>query len=95
MASLIRKRHNDKFKFKAALDAAKGTKTINELAGEYSLHPSQLSQWKRQLLEEGPTVFSTKTTRDQRRQQAEQAELYEQIGRLKMEIEWLKKKANC
>jgi len=87
------KRHSAQFKFRVALDAAKGTKTLNELAGQYALHPSQISQWKSQLLEEGASVFSTATGRQQREQEALQADLYEQIGRLKMELEWLKKKA--
>jgi transposase-like protein len=86
------KRHSAQFKFKVALEAAKGTKTLNELAGEYGLHPSQISEWKTQLLRDGASVFSTTTVRQQKEQGAIQAELYEQIGRLKMELEWLKKK---
>jgi transposase-like protein len=86
------KRHSAQFKFRVALEAAKGTRTLNELAGEYGLHPSQISEWKQQFLTEGPSVFSTHTTRQQREQEALKAELYEQIGRLKMELEWLKKK---
>ena len=87
------KRHSAQFKFKVALEAAKGSRTLNELAAEYGLHPSQISEWKHKLLEEGPAVFNTNTVRQQREQEAFQAELYEQIGRLKMELEWLKKKA--
>jgi transposase-like protein len=87
------KPHSAQFKFKVALEAAKGTRTLNELASEYGLHPSQISDWKQQLLSEGPSVFSTHTARQQREQEALQSELYEQIGRLKMELEWLKKKA--
>jgi transposase-like protein len=87
-----RKRRSAQFKFQVALEAAKGTKTINELAGEYEVHPSQISEWKSQLLKDGASVFSTTTARQQRDQEALQAELYEQIGRLKMELEWLKKK---
>ena len=87
------KRHSAQFKFRVALDAAKGTKTLNELAGQYALHPSQISQWKSQLLKEGASVFSTTTARQEKEQQAVQAELYEQIGRLKMELESLKKKS--
>jgi transposase-like protein len=85
-------RHSAQFKFKVALEAARGTKTLNELASEYKLHPSQISAWKQQLLTEGPNVFGTNTARQQREQEALKAELYEQIGRLKMELEWLKKK---
>ena len=86
------KRHRAQFKFKVALEAAKGTKTLSELASEYGLHPSQISEWKTQLLRDGASVFSTTTARQQKEQEAVQAELYEQIGRLKMELEWLKKK---
>jgi transposase-like protein len=88
------KRHSAQFKFKVALEAAKGTKTLAELASQYGLHPSQISEWKQQLLQDGPNVFSTQTARQQREQEALQGELYEQIGRLKMELEWLKKKVS-
>ena len=88
-----RKRYGVQFKFQVALDEAKGTKTINELATEHSLHPNQISQWKRQLLEAGPSIFSSSEARERRQQEASEAELFEQIGRLKMELEWLKKKA--
>jgi transposase-like protein len=87
------KRHGAEFKFKVALEAAKGTRTLNELAGEFALHPSQISEWKSRLLEEGASIFSTGGVQQQREQAALQAELYEQIGRLKMELEWVKKKA--
>ena len=87
-----RRRHNARFKFKVALEAAKGTKTVNKLASEFELHPSQISEWKHRLLDEGSGVFKTSAGRQQREQEAVQAELYEQIGRLKMELEWLKKK---
>ena len=87
------KRHSAQFKFKVALEAAKGARTLNELASEYGLHPSQISEWKHRLLDEGPSVFSSNAARQQREQEALQTELYEQIGRLRMELEWLKKKA--
>jgi len=86
-----RRRHSAKFKFEVALEAAKGTKTLSELASEYQLHPSQISAWKRDLVESGPDVFSNRRTQREREQAAREAELYEQIGRLKMELEWLKK----
>jgi transposase-like protein len=87
-----RKRRSAGFKFQVALEAAKETKTINQIASEYELHPNQVSLWKKQLLEEGISVFSSTTARQQREQEARETELYEQIGRLKMELEWLKKK---
>ncbi len=88
-----RKRRSTEFKFKVALEAAKGTKTLSELAQEYQLHPSQISEWKRRLLSEGVSVFNTRNARQQREQAALETQLYEQIGRLQMELEWLKKKA--
>ena len=87
-----RRRHNARFKFKVALEAAKGTKTVSQLASEFELHPSQISEWKHRLLDEGAGVFKSSAGRQQREQETVQAELYEQIGRLKMELEWLKKK---
>ncbi len=89
-----RRRHNARFKFKVVLEAAKGTKTVNKLASEFELHPSQISEWKHRLLDEGSDVFKTRSDRQQREHEAIQADLYEQIGRLKMELEWLKKKVS-
>jgi putative transposase len=87
-----RKRYSAQFKFQVALEAVKGLKTVNQLASEHELHPNQVSQWKRQLLEEGATIFDNGATQQQQRDIAQtEAELYEQIGRLKMEVEWLKK----
>jgi putative transposase len=92
--SVQRKRHTAQFKFQIAVEAIKNDQTVNQLASQHGLHPSQISQWKRQLLDEGATVFSTTTTQQLRQQETLQAELYEQIGRLKMDLEWLKKKVN-
>jgi transposase-like protein len=86
-----RKQYHTQFKFKVALEAVKGLKTINQLASEHELHPNQISQWKRQLLEEGATIFGNGSVQQQREAAKTEAELYEQIGRLKMEVEWLKK----
>lgn len=88
-----RRRHSAEFKFKVALEAAKGLRTINEIASEFGLHPNLVSQWKQQLLEGGDTLFRQPGSHSERESEALQAELYEQIGRLKMELEWLKKKA--
>jgi len=87
-----RKRHSAEFKFKVALEAAKGTKTLGELAQEHQLHPSQISEWKQELLAEGVHIFSPGRSRPQREQAVLETQLYEQIGRLKVELEWLKKK---
>lgn len=87
-----RKRRSAKFKFEVALAAVNGTKSVNEIASENGLHPSQVSQWKQQLLVQGAGLFRTGPDRQQREQDSREAALYEQIGRLKMELDWLKKK---
>lgn len=83
-----RRKHSNQFKFKVALEAAQGLQTLNEIASRYNLHPNQVGKWKKQLLEEGPAVFSSNAARQLREQEARETELYEQIGRLKMELEW-------
>jgi putative transposase len=88
-----RRRHSAAFKFQVALEAAKESQTLNELASQFDVHPNQISQWKQLLLEHGASIFSRAGARQQREQEALQAQLYEQIGRLQMELEWLKKKA--
>ena len=87
-----RKKYSGQFKFKIALEAVKGQVTINEIASSNNIHPNQVSTWKKQLLVEGPTVFGQQTAKKLQEQTAREAELFEQIGRLKMELEWLKKK---
>ena len=88
-----RRRFSSEFKFRVALEAAKGLKTLSELSNQYGVHANQISSWKRELLEGGTAVFCSNSARQLREQEALQTELYEQIGRLKMELEWLKKKA--
>jgi putative transposase len=91
-----RRRHSAAFKARVALEAAKQTKTIAELAKAYQVHPVQISQWKKQLLDGVETLFRDGRQREREEGQAIQAELYEKIGRLNMEIEWLKKSvARC
>ena len=87
-----RRQHEAQFKLRVALEAAKGLKTISQIASEYNLHPNLVSSWKKQLMEEGISIFSSDSARRQHNQEMREAELYEQIGRLKMELEWLKKK---
>jgi transposase-like protein len=91
-----RRRHSAAFKARVALEAAKQTKTIAELAKAYPVHPVQISQWKKQLLDGVETIFRDGRQREREEGQAIQAELSEKIGRLNMEIEWLKKSvARC
>ena len=86
-----RKQHTASFKAKVALEAAKQTRTIAELAKAYQVHPVQISQWKKQLLDGAESLFRDGRPRDRDDHEAVQAELYERIGRLNMEVEWLKK----
>ena len=86
-----RRRHEAGYKAKVAIEAVRERKTVSELASQFSLHPSQIQAWKRVLMERAGELFAGPGPA--RRKEAEQAELYEQIGRLKMELEWAKKKA--
>ena len=87
-----RRRYSAAFKFRVALEALEGSKTIRQLSSEHEIHPNQIGAWKRQLLKDGPNVFANNGKPENRGQEAQEAELNEQIGRLKMELEWLKKK---
>jgi transposase-like protein len=78
-----RRQHSPAFKFQVALEASKGLKTTNQLSQEYNIHPNQISTWKKQLKEQGPGLFQRGGNKAQRKQEQEEAELYEQIGRLK------------
>ena len=88
----IRKHHSAAFKAKVALEAAKQAKTLAELSQQFQVHPVQISQWKRQLLDGIEVIFQNGSQRQHRDEEALQAELYQQIGQLKMELEWVKKK---
>jgi transposase-like protein len=91
-----RRRHPAAFKARVALEAAKQTKTVAELAKIHRVHPVQISQWKKQLLDGVEDLFRDGRRRQREESEARQAELYEQIGRLNLEIEWLKKRvARC
>jgi transposase len=90
-----RKVHTAAFKAQVALAALKGDRTVNELAGHYGVHPTLIHAWKKQLLTGAEEVFAGPAGAASAGADAEarQAELFEQIGRLKMELEWLKKKS--
>ncbi len=90
----IRKQHNAAFKAKVALEAVKGEKTVSQLSSKYGVHLNQIGQWKKHLLEELPVLFSDKRKRAEKDRDELEAELYRQIGQLKVELEWLKKKSN-
>ena len=87
-----RKKHTAAFKAQVALAALKGDKTVNELATQHSVHPTLINAWKKQLLQGAEGLFAQGVKPASSAADDVQAELYEQIGRLKMELEWLKKK---
>lgn len=89
----MRKSYPSQFKAKVALEAVKGERSLSELASKYEVHPNQIGQWRKSLLLGLPEVFSEKRQRKEQDGEVEKARLYEEIGRLKMELDWLKKKA--
>jgi len=92
-----RKKHGAGFKARVALEAVKEQRTIAELASQFGVHPTQIGQWKQQLLAGVPDLFSPGRPKSEKDDQELQAELFQQIGKLQMELEWLKKKigAGC
>ena len=90
-----RKQHSPTFKAQVALAALKGDKTVNELASQYAVHPTLIHAWKKQLLAGAEEIFAGPAKPASADAEARQAELFEQIGRLKMELEWLKKKSTA
>ena len=87
-----RRQHGAEFKAKVALEAIKGIKTINELAAEYEVHPTQIARWKNQVISELPGIFSERRKKTAANEEALRDQLYQQIGKLKVELDWLKKK---
>lgn len=87
-----RRQFTAKFKFQVAVAALKGNQTINEVASQYEVHPNQVKQWKGQLQEQGAAIFNEKASKEERAQAEIATTLYEQIGRLQVELAWLKKK---
>jgi transposase len=80
-------------KAKVGLEAIRGIKTINEIAQEYGVHPVQVGQWKKAITEEAKSLFGGKRGPKPLAEHKEPEKLYSEIGRLKMELDWLKKKS--
>ena len=87
-----RKQHSAGFKAKVALEAIRAERTLNELAGQFELHPTQVMQWKKQLVEGATGVFNGHADRNAIQESVLRDRLYQEIGQLKVELDWLKKK---
>lgn len=88
-----RKNYSAEFKAKVALAAIKGDQTINEITSFYEVHPNQVLNWKKQALAAIPDSFSDRRVRREKDDEELKAQLYQQIGQLKVELDWLKKKS--
>jgi len=89
----MRKRYDSKFRAKVALEAVKAEKTLAELSSEFGVHPNQIGRWRKQLLETLPELFSDRRKKKDKDSEELVAELYRQIGQLKVELEWIKNKS--
>ena len=88
-----RKQYSAALKAKIAVEAVKGQRTVQEIASQYGVHPNQVTQWKKQLQESAADVFSNGRVRDGEADEQMKAELYQQVGKLQVELDWLKKKS--
>ena len=88
-----RKSYSTALKAKVALEAIKGQRTVSEIASEFGVHPNLITKWKKQAVEELPGIFSGKMDKVERGNQELESELYRQIGQLKVELDWVKKKS--
>ena len=88
----MRKSYSSDFKAKVALEAVKGDRSLSELSSRYEVHANQIGQWRKALLAGLPDVFSDKRRRQDEDSEQDKARLYEEIGRLKVELDWLKKR---
>lgn len=88
-----RKQYSGALKAKIAIEAVKGQRTIQEIASHYEVHPNQVTHWKKQLLDQAPDIFSPGRGQIEQADDQVKAELYQQIGQLKVELDWIKKKS--
>ncbi len=87
-----RKQYDGRFKAKVAIEAIKNQQTVAQIASHYEVHPNQVSQWKKQALEELPQMFANRRPKATSDNEQLIAELYRQIGQLKVELDWVQKK---
>lgn len=88
-----RKGYTSSFKVKVALAAIREDRTVAELSSHYSVHANQIRRWRKQLIDNAPTLFETKNRKKEKETADLIDELYRQIGQLKVELDWLKKKS--
>ena len=88
-----RRRYSATFKAKVALEALKGQRTVNEISAHYGIHPNLVTNWKKQVLEGLPQIFAERRSQLQAAEEDLKAQLYQQIGQLKVELDWVKKKS--
>ncbi len=88
-----RRTYSPEFKAKVGLEAVRGVKTINEIGQEYGVHPVQVGQWKKAIQEQAATLFEGKRGPKPTAAHREPEKLFSEIGKLKMELDWLKKKS--
>jgi len=88
----MRKKYSASFKAKVAMAALKGEKTLSELASDYEVHTTQIKEWKKQVSEQLPDIFSSSRGRKKKGDGVKDSDLYEEIGRLKIENAFFKKK---
>lgn len=87
-----RKRYDNRFKAEVAIEAIKNQRTVAQIASEYGVHPNQVSQWKKQVLDQLPDLFTNRRSKSTTDSDQLVDELYRQIGQLKVELDWLQKK---
>lgn len=89
----MRRKHSAQLKAKAALEALKGLRPINEIASELDIHPGLVTQWKKVAIDGLPELFTKPNHKRKQNDDALTSRLYEEVGRLKVELDWLKKKS--
>ena len=87
-----RKRYDPEFKARVAFEALKGEETLSSIATKYGVHPNQITKWKKQLKAGMKEIFKSARQKTDTKNEELENKLYEEIGRLKVELDWLKKK---